>query len=177
MDAYAILGLGRKLVIDADMIRDAFQETARRAHPDAGGRREDFEMVEQASALLLEPGRRLGHWLELGAIEGSLRGPVADEVMEIFTEVGPVLQTTDELLRERERTTSMLAKALLEPRVMAARETLEQLQERLEEAGARRTALFPVIETGEEDGWRIARELAFFAKWRAQVRERFAGLW
>ncbi|WP_379714104.1 hypothetical protein [Haloferula chungangensis] len=127
--------------------------------------------------LLSQPSSRLRHWLELEGIEGDFRGALSSSLVSIFSEIGPKFQAADDLIREREAAASQLAKALLEGRVQACREDLEEIQERLTEEIAGRVASFAEIERGEGDGWMVARELAFLEKWQAQVRERFAGLW
>lgn len=176
-DAFGKLGLERRLEVSADELREAFREAGKRAHPDAGGQAEAFASVEEARQVLADPGRRLRHWLELQGVEGGLRGSVSGAMMELFSRVGAGLQGADGLIRERERARSALAKALLEGRVQATREELESLSERISEATDACVGCFGRIEAGELDGWQVARDLAFLEKWRAQVRERFGGLW
>lgn len=56
MSLYADLGVDRS-ASEAD-IRAAYRRAAKRAHPDAGGSREDFERVSRAKLVLLDPARR-----------------------------------------------------------------------------------------------------------------------
>lgn len=177
MDAFEELGLERRLVLDESRLDEAFSAAGKQAHPDAGGTQEAFERVGKAKAMLASPVSRLRHWLELEAIEGDLRGVVSAGMMDVFAELGELLQRVDGLLREREKASSALAKAMLEGRTQAAREELEAMQEKLEAMTAERLAGFGEVERGERDGWELARELGFLGKWRAGVRERYAGLW
>lgn len=177
MDAFGELALERRLVLEQEALSAAAAAAAKRAHPDAGGAREDFERVNKARELLARPVARLRHWLELEGVAGDLRGPVSAGMMDMFAELGGLLQRVDALLRERERASSALARALLEGRVQAAREDLEAMQDRLEAMTAGRVKLFPEVEAGRRDGWELARELGFLDKWRGEVRERFGGLW
>ncbi|MCH7228085.1 hypothetical protein [Haloferula sp. A504] len=177
MDAFEELGLERRLVLGEAELDAAFAAAGKKAHPDAGGTKEAFERVGRAKATLASPVSRLRHWLELEGFEGDLRGTVSAGMMDVFAELGALLQQVDGLLREREKASSALAKAMLEGRTQAAREELEAMQEKLEAMMAERVAVFSEVEGGGRDGWELARELGFLEKWRAGVRERFAGLW
>lgn len=177
MDAFAELGLERRLVLDEEALDSAYASAGKRAHPDAGGSQEAFEAVAKAKETLARPVARLKHWLEIEGVPGDLRGPVSSGLMDVFSELGGLLQRVDELLRERESASSALAKAMLEGRTQEAREDLEAMQERLEGMTDEAVERFPEIERGEGDGWSLARELGFLEKWRGEVRERFAGLW
>jgi len=177
VDAFAELGLERRLVVEGEAVQEAFRRAGARMHPDAGGSVEAFERLEEARRVLIEPGRRLRHWLELEGIEGEWRGSLSSGLMDLFDEVGAGLQRAEEVRRERERASSALARAMLEGRLQEARERVEALQERVEAEQAAREARFEAVARGEVDGWELARELAFLGKWRAQLRESFAALW
>lgn len=165
------------MLLDDETRGLAFREAGKRRHPDAGGSAEDFERLKEAERVLADPGRRLRHWLELEGVPGEWRGAVSAGLMDVFADLGALLQRADGLLRERGKASSALAKAMLEGRVQAMREEMEGMQERLEGMVAERVAAFPQVERGERDGWELARELGFLGKWRGEVRERFAGLW
>lgn len=177
MDAFACLGLERRLGLDDHTLSAAFREAGKRNHPDSGGSVEEFEKVEQAFRVLKDPASRLKHWLELEGIAGDLRGSVSSELMTMFTELGDLLQRADALIREREAATSALAKAMLEGRTQELRDELEKIVGKLESMVAQRVAGFPAIESANADGWEVARELTFLTKWEGQVRERYGSLW
>lgn len=177
MDAFAELGLERRLALSGEEIRQAFREAGKQRHPDAGGESEDFAKLQEAERILSDPGGMLRHWLELEDIEGDMRGAVSSGLMEVFGKVGGVLQEADALIREREAASSALAKAMLEGRTQACREKLEELQAVLEIHTDGLIGDLPLVEQGLVDGWALARELSFLGKWKAQVRERFAALW
>jgi curved DNA-binding protein CbpA len=177
MDAFAELGLERRLAVSGEEIREAFREAGKRRHPDAGGEAEDFSKLQEAERILSDPGARLRHWLRLEGVEGEMRGAVSAGLMDVFGKIGGALQEADALIRERERASSALAKAMLEGRTQACREKLEACQALLEIESDGRTGDLPLVEEGLADGWVLARELAFLGKWKAQVRERFAALW
>lgn len=177
IDAFAELGLPRDLAIGPDQVREAFREAGKSRHPDAGGEAGDFARLQEAMAKLSDPGARLRHWLELEGIDGGMRGPLGDGLMDLFGQVGECLQAADALIRERQAASSALAKALLEGRVQKVRESLEAMQERIDAETESRCGDFAAVAGGEIDGWLIARELAFLGKWRAQIRERYGALW
>ena len=177
IDAFAELGLPRDPAVSLDQVREAFREAGKSRHPDAGGGAGDFARLQEAMAMLSDPGSRLRHWLELEGIEGGMRGPLGGGLMDLFGSVGGLLQEADGLIRERQAAGSALAKALMEGRVQAVREKLEVMQDRLEREMESRCAAFAAIARGESDGWLIARELTFLGKWRAQLRERYGALW
>lgn len=179
MDAYSELGLERKLGLSDETVRGAFRAVGKSRHPDGdgGGDVEGFSRLQEAMRVLLDPAARLRCWLELEGVAGELRGAISNDLMEVFSQVGGVLQRADALIRERDGAESALAKALLEGRVQGCREELEEVQQGLAGMVAERVVRFEGIEAGEVDGWEVARDLAFLAKWEAQVAERFGGLW
>ncbi len=177
MDAFAELGLERRLGVSEEEIRAAFREAGKVRHPDAGGDAADFAKLQEALAVVSNPSARLKHWLELEGIEGGMRGAVRGELMELFSRIGPVLQEADAVIREKEVARSVLAKALLEGKVQACRERLEECQEWVETNASGLCGDFAQVEQGLTDGWELARELAFLGKWAAELRARYAALW
>lgn len=177
MDAYEVLGLERGLVIADEAMREAFREAGRRAHPDAGGSEDGFAQVQQAFALLSSPAARLRHWLGLAGIGVSERGAVPAGMVEMFGELGEVMQRAEDLGRRREAARSALGRALLEPELQAARDRLEHAVAAVDAAIAAEVARFPAIEAGmSADAGEVLRVLMFLEKWRSRLRERFAAL-
>ena len=177
MDAFEVLGLERGLAVDEESLAKAFREAGRARHPDHGGSVESFEEAEQAHRLLKDPASRLKHWLELKGVDGDLRGSIGSDLMSLFMELGERLQRADALIREREHSSSALAKAMLEGRTQEIRDELEEALAKLEALLAERIQQFSGVESGQVDGWELARELAFLSKWQGQARERFGCLW
>ena len=87
------------------------------------------------------------------------------------------VEKADAVTKRREAAMSILAKALLEPEVQAARETLEGALDEIAAAIRAEEALFPSIEAGKGDPSLVSRNLAFLEKWQAELKSRFAGLW
>ncbi len=177
MDAFARLGLERRLAYSEEELREAFREAGRRFHPDAGGEGGEFQALQEAFRLLSSPSRRLRHWLELSGIPGDERGALGPELMDLFTRTGETLQGADALIRRRESARSALARAMLEAETQQTREKIEAAQEILGRVAGERIAFFPVLERGDGDPWQIVRDLAFLEKWQGQLRGRYAKLW
>ena len=68
MSLYADLGVERGA--DAPAVRAAYRGKVKRAHPDAGGKAEDFERLTKARDVLLDPKRR-AHYDRTGQDEGA----------------------------------------------------------------------------------------------------------
>ncbi|MFD0893428.1 DnaJ domain-containing protein [Luteolibacter ambystomatis] len=179
MDAFEILGIPRTLVISEEMLRAAFREAGKQVHPDAGGDEADFARLQQAFATLTGPSKRLKHWLTLRGEAGDDRGSIAPELMDLFGQVGTVIQRADAIVRKRDEARSALVLAMLEGETQSCREAVEAAISQVDAALAAETAVFPAIESGEvsaTQATRHARNLAFLEKWRANLQERFARL-
>lgn len=176
-DAFEQLGLLRRLDLSEEELRSAFREAGKRVHPDAGGSDTEFSKLQEAFTLLSSPSRRLKHWLVLQGVAGDERGSISPELMDLFTQVGGIVQPADELIRQREAALSVLGKAMLEGRTQQTRESLERMQTVLDEAIAAKSSAFPEVGVGTADGWQLTRDLAFLEKWQAQLRERYGKLW
>lgn len=177
MDPFTTLGLQPRLAISEEELREVFREAGKRDHPDAGGSGEDFSKLQEAFARLSSPSRRLRAWLEARDLPGEERGVISADLVDLFGKVGAVLQQADAVTKRRGSARSALAKAMLEPAVQAARETLEAALDEVAAAIRRQEAGFPGIESGAGDPWRTARDLAFLEKWQAELKSRFSGLW
>jgi DnaJ-class molecular chaperone len=177
MNPFETLGMEPRLVISEEELRSAFREAGKRDHPDAGGRGEDFAKVQEAFARLSSPSKRLRAWLEAKGIGGDERGAISPGLIDLFGNVGSVLQRADEVIKRREAALSALTKAILEPAVQSVRDDLEATLDEVSRARETEAARFPEIEAGQGDPWRSARDLAFLEKWQAELKARFAGLW
>jgi curved DNA-binding protein CbpA len=176
-DAFATLGIPRRLAWTDDDLRQAFRDAGKSAHPDAGGTGPGFQTLQEALGLLSSPSRRLKHWLQLREIPGDDRGTLGADLMDAFSQIGTILQDADALIRKREAAQSALAKAMLEGATQLLRERIETGQAALESLISLRLATFDSLEAGVGDPWQVVRDLAFLEKWQAQLRERYGRLW
>ncbi len=177
MDPFERLGLEKRLAISEEDLREAFRTAGKREHPDAGGSGGDFAAVQEAYARLSRPSRRLRAWMECRGITGEERGSISPRLLDLFAKVGAALQQAGETAKRREEAKSNLAKALLEPAVQAARESLEEALAGVAAAIGAEESRFPAIEDGEDDPALVSRNLAFLEKWQAELKGRFAALW
>lgn len=178
MDAFARLGLPRRPDLTDESLREAFREAGKSSHPDAGGGKGDFQLLQEAYQLLSRPSRRLKHWLELSGIPGDERGALGPDLMDHFSRISEVLQEADALIRKRENARSSLAKAMLEGETNRVRMRIDSAQSLLGEAVGAKVAMFGDLTGGDNvDPWQLVRDLAFLEKWQAQLRERFGKLW
>lgn len=179
-NAFEILGIEPRLVMDAETLRDAFREAGRTAHPDAGGGEEAFAALNAAFEILTSPSRRLRHWLELRGLTVETRGTVSPEIMDLFTQVGGTSQRAEALVRRRDEAKSALGRALLERETQACREDVERAIALLETSIRRECAVFPDFENAATPDLAAAsasvRNLAFLEKWRTGLRGMFSRL-
>lgn len=177
-DAFEQLGLPRQLDLSEDAIRSAFREAGKRLHPDAGGSEAEFSRLQEAFGLLSSPSRRLKHWLTLLGIVGDERGSISPGVMDLFGEVGSVLQHGDSLARKRADARSALARAMLEHETQTCREDVERMIAIVDGKIAEQSTGFAAIDSSAipDSAWVAVRDLAFLEKWRAKLRECFSGL-
>lgn len=87
-DPYETLGVDRGA--DDKAVRSAYRRKVKKAHPDAGGTREEFDAVSRSLALLTNPKRRehydkTGEW-QADNPENPLSGPMS-VIMAFFNEV------------------------------------------------------------------------------------------
>lgn len=177
MDPFERLGLEKRLALSEEELREAFRAAGKQEHPDAGGSGDGFSSVQEAFKLLSSPSRRLKAWMACKGVTGDERGAIAPGLLDLFATVGASLQKADAVTKRREAAISILAKALLEPEVQAAREALEDALEHVADAMRAEEASFPQIERGEGDPSLVSRNLAFLEKWQAELKARFVGLW
>ncbi|MFM2297859.1 MAG: hypothetical protein RL117_1566 [Verrucomicrobiota bacterium] len=175
MDAFARLRLPHDLSFDESQLREAYRQMSKElqaAQPDESAQ----ASLTAAYQLLLSPASRLRHWLEKQGHSGSDRGAIDGELLDSFTKVAQVLQSTDELLRRREQCQTALAKALMENALQQGRMQVENCQAELQELLRTKIALFPHITAGTlspEQAWCCVRDLSFIEKWQRQLRERY----
>lgn len=100
MSLYDDLGIAPD-ASDAE-IKAAHRRAAKRHHPDAGGKREDFERVQRAALILRDPGKRQrydrdGTVEDDASIDHELQGAVSlmNEVFQAALASSPSLERTD----------------------------------------------------------------------------------
>jgi curved DNA-binding protein CbpA len=180
INAFQTLGLETRLVVPEEAIRDAYRESGKRLHPDAGGGEGEFAAVREAFAVISSPSRRLKHWLDLRGTPGDVRGTIDNALMDLFSEVGSITQQAEMVVRKREEAKSALVRAMLEGETQSCREAVERAIFKVEAAITEECSRFPAYENSEipdiDAASKTARNLTFLEKWRTALRASFSRL-
>jgi molecular chaperone HscB len=193
-DYFALLGETPRPWIDTDALKEKFLALSSQFHPDRvhqapeAERRaadERFAELNTAYNCLREPKKRLRHLLELerGAKPVDIQA-VPQELMDFFFEIGKVLRSADELLKEKGRASSPVLKVQMFER---AQEMTDQLNATQQKINASRDALFGELKemNAERDSQSassldrledIYRLLGYYSRWSEQLRERVSQL-
>lgn len=184
MDAFQKLGLERRAALEEEVLKRAWLEKGRAAHPDqAGGDAVLSAEINAAYELLREPETRLKHLLESEYPEESAvwaTVPMEEGLMRVFMKLGPVLQRVEAFAKKKAAATSALAEALLTGEQMRLQEELEERMEELNglreglEAGLVEVDVFRAEgDAGRAmEAMRVLRaKFAYVGKWQRQTRE------
>jgi len=179
-NAFDLLGLNPRLVVDEEDLREAFRAAGKQTHPDAGGGEGEFSMLNEAFSVLSSPSRRLRCWMETHGLPVETRGTIDTELMDLFSDVGAVTQEAELLIRKRDEVKFALVRAMLEGQTQHCRESIEAAIAKVEERIEAECRNFPVLESSKNpdagSASKIARNLVFLEKWRAALRSCYARL-
>ena len=170
MSAFETLGLGLKLRVSDDEIRDAFRVKAAVMHPDSGGDEREFAKLQGARDELLSPARRIKAWMTARGMEVDARGQIEGGLMDLFQKVSEVGATAELLIRENAGAKSALVKAMAEVKLMKQRELVKELLEKIATEIQQRVDGFQRVEEGGIDPATMMRDLIFLEKWRATLK-------
>lgn len=175
MNAFETFSLQPSLELNTNSLKEIYQNLAASNHPDNGGEKEQFDLINKHYQELKSPSSRLKLYMQVKGIEHDPRGAVSNDLMDLFMQVGSLLQSSDAFLRKKSQATSVLAKALLEAESMETQEQLSDLIAVVEEKVESLTSSF--TEKLEERALpQLARNLAFLEKWQAQLQQRYGAL-
>lgn len=178
MNPWKLLGLPQSLDLAEETLSAAFRDAGKLAHPDAGGDEATFNALQQAREILASPSKRLRAWMELHGSTLDPRGTVSPELLDLFASIGAATQSAETAIRKRDATHSALARALIEPDVQLARETIESLQTHLATRITSACTAFPALASHPDPDLAatLARDLAFLEKWRTSLRALYSRL-
>jgi curved DNA-binding protein CbpA len=183
-DAFSLLDLPRRPWLDADLVRQAFQQKAAALHPDRNPQAAaGFAALTRAHEVLREPGSRLLAYLGEAASPGAALSP---ELVALFPRIAAHREKAQRIEALRLAAGSRLGAALLTSELagvmVEAKTLLEELDLHREAlwAGIREIdARLDSLESDDTEALRgMAHRLAFVEKWRAQLVEallRFRG--
>ena len=178
IDYFALLGIERRPAINEVFLRDAYvrqAESLQGVQVEASG----LSLLNTAFRTIANPATRVQHLLELQF--GDARGgQIGSELGELFGSVAVTLQSVDQEFGSLSAESSALLRALAFQRMDAARQRLQQAENKLLALECNLLS-----EIGKLDGtWpespgccreslaQIALQLTFVQKWLSEVRER-----
>jgi curved DNA-binding protein CbpA len=195
MDAFALLNLPRRVWLDPDEVRAAFQKAAAACHPDGAGDEADrgertrrFQQLNEASAILTPVAARLRHWLSLEFPDYSPpRAAVMDDALvRLFGQVGAAVQEAAGWTRKVEAATTFLAKAALTRQGLEVQEALEAAGAEVRAAHATMEASLREIDAAHGKGTEaevaavlgpLSQRAGFLEKWQAQLQSAWAAVY
>ena len=177
-DSFAVLGFEPGLCLSEEELTEAYDERCREHHPDRGGEAGKFAAVQEAYAVLRDPGRRLRAWVEQ---QGGKVGAVTDEeTLAWFSRVGELLARADEVRSRKEKGQSALVRAMAGKEALPLLGEIEDLRGELEVIRGEIVARFREFEEGGADGFAEAIAAAgrwtFLDRWDGELRERWISL-
>lgn len=171
-DHFAALNLPRRASLDGVALQTAYHEACRQAG-------ESVESLNEAYEVLRSPVKRLKHLLECHQQDQWQAVLMSDDLMGLFSRLGPVLQGAQDFSKRSAASRTALSRALLAPEAMRWQEAssalAEELQSLLDTREEGLTELDKAIVANEEDVWSRVHQaqahLAYLTKWQAQLRE------
>ncbi len=175
---FALLELPESLSLDPEAVETSWREKSRTLDPVGDDRAAD---LHEARATLGDPVRRLAHWLALRAPDAPPDRGIDPALMDLFSAISPVLETTDQVLARLRRASTALAKAVLTREAVAAQLEIQELLQRIRPL---RTVLLERFDAIEEAGKagdhqpavRALGQLKFLQRWEEQCHERLLAL-
>jgi curved DNA-binding protein CbpA len=176
MNAFERLGLGVRLDLSEDEVREAFRKKAAEMHPDSGGVEKDFLELQIAQEVLSSPARRLKEWMAARSIEVDARGRIGAGLVDLFQKVAETGNAAEAAIKVGAGAQSSLARAVAEVKLMGERERVKALLAEIAGEIVERISAFPGIEAGEVDPGEVMRDLVFLEKWRASMKSVYGRL-
>lgn len=180
-DHFSVLHQPRRPWLDAEAVKEAFHRATAGQHPDvAGGSGENAAALNAAYAVLREPAARLRHLLELEWPDAApMPAPIPPALAEFFGRIATLRQAGVALAKKEAAAQTPLARALLASDQTAHRHDLESALAALAAAEAAALAELRALDAAWDSHDADTRpvlaaaqqQLAFLAKWQAQLRE------
>ncbi len=176
-DAFASLGLPRRLALSLDEIEARWRELSREAHPDAAtGNADHAAEINRAYEVLRNAGSRLRHWLELNGVDIPRNASIDEDLMTQFGEVGAVIASADAFLIKKKAASSAIARALLSDEEFTVQKAIQGRMADLKGQIEGIAGQFDAFEEDHSAALRGLEKLRFLEKWFQQCQERLVGL-
>ncbi len=188
MNAYQVFSAAEKPVVDREALKQRLHELSKQYHPnqESSDNRVDstrWHEINEAYLILTDDVSRLKHLLELaGEQDLNASTSVPEEVMSLFSTVGPALHRADEVIDQIDQAESALEQAMLQAEVMTLAIDLQQIAAQVGEYRSR--VLNAVAQL--DDHWlaesptesmrselkALYRQLIYIARWAKQLDEK-----
>ncbi len=175
-DAFAEFGIGRRPLLDRQVVDGRYLELAALRHPDRlAGDQAPLTRLNEARRLLLSDPARLLHLLHLTFPEAPAATSFSPD-FEIFALIGSLEKSTEALAQKYEKADSPIAKALLKAEAVPLEKSVREALDKIEALGRIVSSKiqdldsrWPDVTAGELS--RVAEESAFFRKWSESLRK------
>ncbi len=181
-DFFALLDQPRQPWLDPGELKQKYHQLTRAAHPDVRSSepRIEFERINQAYRVLLDPKQRIHHLLALeGSTPTTAEHAVPAGVEELFLKTGKLAQDSKRALEELGSATGSLSKSLLQSNLLnlcsRTRELLAQLSHVHEKCLVELQKLNELWKENRPQA--VTRlqllydQIAYLTRWRAQLEE------
>lgn len=119
-DYFALLRQPRRPRLDPEELKQIYHQLTRTSHPDrqtpdpnSSNSDTDFTIINEAYRILTNPKLRLRHLLTLEGHAPVANGSASDELMELFAQIGGLVQEIDHLIEKLKGSSSSLTQSLL----------------------------------------------------------------
>lgn len=181
-DFFALLQQPRQPWLDPEGLKQQYHQLTRAAHPDVQSREpvENFETINEAYRVLLDPKLRVQHLLSLeGAISPATNRAVPEEMQKLFLEIGSLAQNSQRLLEKMGNAKSALSRSLLRPQLLDLQRQTQEFLQRLnfsyEGCIAELQGLNALWLTNKPEAMERLRllydRISYFSRWLAQLNE------
>lgn len=192
--AFELLGITPRAALDPEEVDQAFNARAPQQHPDSNPTDQaDFAALGTARQALKSPAQRLDLLLQANAPSGREgdRGSrrtvtLSAELNELFTVVGAALEEARTAIARRDAATSELARALVTPQLLQARQKLITAQQQVRDLLAAMNSSLPDLDKSLDNpdpGTRqqaiqrlsdLQGQFACLERWHHQLRQQTA---
>jgi len=180
MNAFQVLEVDQKPLVDSELLKQRLHDLSKVHHSNLENTESgQWHQINKAYQILADDVSRLKHLLELhGEMDLNESTVVPEEVMGLFTEIGPALHQADDLISRMDVAESTLEKAMLQQDVMVMTMDLQKIAVQV---GEFRSHLLNEIGELDEPWTRSPeipklkthyRQLVYVSRWATQLDEK-----
>lgn len=183
-NAFAVLELPCSLHLSPEQVDEAWRSKSKAAHPDSdplSSSDDDSANLNEARQTLLDPARRLGHWLEIKGIQPPASSTLDDDSMNLFSQIGEAIRSADKAIEKQKSASTALGKAVVAGEAIAAQLAVQNqlgtIHSKISETENRFQDIEDLAEKGEFDlAVTLLNKLRFFKKWETECQKRLLEL-